>query len=279
MRSARSIVAVAAALLAGCGSSEPAPAQPAGEPAQPRRTASKDQPPEELAGVQAPGLVLVAPDARVGWAVEQATEAGGSKVVRRWAVVGETADSLHVEVRGHGCHAYVPGLEEMVLGLTMRRADGSVQHAVVGRPGTKGWEVRVGEATRPKVEEARGPTVQLAIGVFDAERVQDGRAVRWVGTVGSTKGLLLRYEGERTYELVEMPREEVLDIGGVAVTSRFAAYTNGQREWRTEDPVVAGVVGAIDDDGVRRAILRQETPFAVITTTKVQTDATAELRW
>lgn len=262
-------------VLAGCGSSEETP--PDARPARP--TAKRDQPPEELAQVQAPGLVLVAPDAKVGWAVEQVTEASGSKVARRWAVVGETADTLHVEVRGHGCHAYVPGLEELVLGLTVRRADGAVRRAVVGRPGTPGWEVRVAEAVRPAVERARGPTVQLAIGTFDADRVQDGQVVRWVGVVGSTRGLLLRYEGERTYELVEMPREEVLDVAGVAVKARFAAYTNGQREWSTDDPVVAGVVGAIDDSGARRAILRQETPFAVISTTKVQTDAQAELTW
>jgi hypothetical protein len=171
----------------------------------------------------------------------------------------------------------------MILGLTVKKADGTVTKAVAGKPGEAGKDVKIGPATPPaKAGEAPKGTPEsctIGIGTFDALKFENSGVTSWVGTSGATKDVLLKVQGQDGYELAELPKDEELDIGGTKVKTRYTAYTNGMKQWMTEDTVIACLFGGAAADGKRAGLARMETAQSKINITAVKTDAAPQLKW
>lgn len=237
--------------------------------------------------VQAPGRVMIGPDAKVGWMAERTTQASGQTLVESYAIVGEAGDSWKVESKSPTIDALAgsfPDLKGSLLGLVVRKADGVVTKAVIGKPGEAGKEIKIspaGDAPATTAPTGTPDRVTIKLGTFDAMKNETSGITTWVGTSGETKGILLKSAGmNQDYELAEMPKTETKDVGGVSVTTTGTSYTNGMKLWMTENEIIAGVFGAAAGEGGKRsALYRMESGGTTQEVTAVKTDAAPQLKW
>lgn len=238
--------------------------------------------------VQAPGTLPICPDAKVGWMVEQKLAQSGTTYVTNVAVVGEAGDSWLVESKNMSIEAMagsMEGLKGMLLGLTVRKSDGTVTKAVIGKPGEAGKEVKIMQMQTASTEAPAGTPdrVTIALGTFDASKVvhAGGAMTTWTGTSGETKGVLLKSAGSgQDYELAALPSKSTMDIGGVAVPVVETSYTNGMKTSVTDHEIIACLTGAAaGEDGKRWGLAKNESGGIVIEVTSVKTDAAPQLKW
>lgn len=243
---------------------------------------------DPLTFVNAPGNVWLGPDAKVGMMGEQSTEAGGTTSVMSYAIVGESGDSWLVESVHPSITAMAgsfPDLKGMILGLTVKKADGVVTKAVAGKPGEAGKDVKIGPAAAPQTAAAPKGTPDkctIGIGTFDAVKYENSGVNTWVGTSGAVKDTMLKMDGANGFELAEQPKDEDLDIGGTKVKCHYTAYTNGMKTWTTEDPLAATIFGgaaAATDGHKRMAVAKTEGKDYKMAITALKTDAKPQLKW
>lgn len=282
--------ALVVALTAGCGLFEPKPADGDGGGAQ-----QGEQPQAQGGGVdpttfvQAPGRVPVCSDAKVGWMAERTIKAEGSPqdLVESYAVVAETGDSWLIESRSPTIDAMAssfPALEGALMGLTVRKADGVVTKAVMGKPGEAGKEIKItpaGDSPATTADEGAPDRVTIGIGTFDAVKYVRGETTSWAGTSGETQGVLLKSQGGgQDYELAAAPKMATQDVGGVSVSTIETAYTNGMKMWMTDNEIIACILGGgAGADGKRTGQFRTESGGTVIAVTGLRTDAAPQLVW
>lgn len=243
---------------------------------------------DPLTFVNAPGNVWLGPDAKVGMMGEQSTEAGGTTSVMSYAIVGESGDSWLVESVHPSITAMAgsfPDLKGMILGLTVKKADGVVTKAVAGKPGEAGKDVKIGPAAAAQTAVAPKGTPDkctIGIGTFDAVKYENSGVSTWVGTSGAVKDTMLKMDGANGFELAEEPKDEDLDIGGTKVKCHYTAYTNGMKTWTTEDPLAATIFGgaaAATDGHKRMAVAKTEGKDYKMAITALKTDAKPQLKW
>ncbi len=262
--------------LLGCSSPEPAPDT---------KPTPEEQTRARAAQLLAPNHVLLGPGTKVGFAAARTLEGSGRVLEEELAVVGETATSWRVETRTPSLAVQqqsLPELERVLLGLTVRKTDGAVTQAVAGQPGRPVVSIGLlpGLAPRPEVAATDGVAepCTIALGTFDARRLDGQGTTTWTGTEGPVKDLVLRVDGDERYELAELPREESLEVGAGKLLCRRTAYTNGVTVWVTDDEVVANLFGSPVGAG-RLANARLTSTDATLSVTARRTDATARLQW
>lgn len=237
--------------------------------------------------VQAPGRLMVAPDAKIGWMAERTTQASGQTLVESYAIVGEAGDSWLIESKSPTIDAMAgsfPDLKGSLMGLTVRKSDGVVTKAVIGKPGEAGKEIKISPAGDVATTAAPAGTpdrVTIKLGTFDAMKNETSGITTWVGTSGETKGVLLKSAGNgQDYELAELPTTETKDVGGVSVSVTGLSYTNGMKLWMTDNQVIAGLFGGgAGADGKRTGMYRMESGGTTTEVTSVKTDAAPQLKW
>lgn len=236
--------------------------------------------------VQALGRVSVCADAKVGWMAQRTTDANGQKSVESYAIVGEAGDSWLVESESPtigALAAQFPELKGSIMGLTVRKADGVVTKAVLGKPGEAGKEIKimpVGD-TSTAAPEGTPDRVTIGIGTFDATKVTSGDVSTWTGTSGEVEGVLLKLQGSgQDYELSALPAKETKDVGGVSVETTALAYSNGLKIWTTDNEIIACIFGgASSSSGKRVGTFRTESGGTVTEITRLATDAAPQLKW
>lgn len=237
--------------------------------------------------VQAPGRVPVCPDAKVGWMAQRTTEASGQKLVESYAIVADAGDSWKIESQSPTIDAMAasfPDLKGALMGLTVRKSDGVVTKAVMGKPGEAGKEIKIaaaGDVAATTAPEGTADRVTIGIGTFDAMKHTSGDVTTWVGTSGETNGVLLKSQGgPQDYELSAMPKNDTKDVGGVSVQTTELAYSNGMKLWMTDNEIIACVFGGgATADGKRAGLFRSESGGAIIEVTGLKTDAQPQLKW
>ncbi|MBX3467662.1 MAG: hypothetical protein KF878_12325 [Planctomycetes bacterium] len=236
--------------------------------------------------VQAPGRVPVASDAKLGWMAERTTQASGQTLVESYALVGEDGDAWLVESKSPTIDAMAasfPDLKGALLGLTVRKADGVVTKAVLGKPGEAGKEVKIAPAGDAAGAPAEGTAdrVSIGLGTFDATKHTHGEVTTWVGSAGATQGVLLKSQGSgQDYELAEMPSKATKDVNGVSVNVTGLSYTNGLKLWMTDHQIIAAILGGgADASGKRVGMYRMESGGTVTEVTGLATDAKPQLKW
>lgn len=255
----------------------------------PSRGQDKDPPPapqapaapqaDPLTYLAAPGKVLLPGSPRVGWRVTQTSRAGQQALVTRWAIVGETADAWRVEHVSPSLQA-LAGSEELrgaVMGLLVRKQDGMVTRAVVGKAGEAGRSIRISEADQGQPEEA--PVVSeesLGVkgGTFRARKEahpQQGTAT-WVGLEGALREVVLKVEGPAPYELAQAP--EAVEVAGRKLLR--VRYTNGMGLDLSEDPIVAAFFPA---GGPGRGLWAMRGEGFELAISETGTDAAPTLKW
>lgn len=262
--------------LLGCSAPEPAPDA---KPTPDEQTRAR------AAQLLAPNHVLLGPGTKVGFLAARTLEGGGRVLEEQLAVVGETATSWRVETRTPSLAVQqqsFPELEHVLLGLTVRKADGAVTGAVAGAPGRPPVAIGLlpGVAPRPEVAATDGvpEPCTIALGTFDARRLDGQGTTTWTGTSGPTQDLVLKVAGEERYELAELPRDEALEVGAGTLRCRRTAYTNGVTVWVTDDEVVANLFGS-PVGRTQLANARLTSTDATLTITERRTDATPRLEW
>ena len=111
--------------------------------------------------VTAPGTVSVAADAKVGYAITQTFRGGGIEQRSHFAVVGEDAETFRVEHGGPGIDALaatLPELQGARMALVVRKSDGRVLEAWLGKPGEALRAIAIGPAAPPGSRGARMST-------------------------------------------------------------------------------------------------------------------------
>jgi hypothetical protein len=237
--------------------------------------------------VKAPGRIDIGPDVKVGQMVQR-TSNFGTPSVESYAVVGEDGDAWRIEAQSAtiaAMEASFPELKGAIMGLTVKKSDGTVTKAVAGKPGEAGKpiEIMAAQAPAPATQPAGTPeNVKIGIGAFDAKKYVQSGVTSWVGTAGDTNGVLIKMDGgttETRYELAEAPKMQEVDVGGHKVKTRYTAYTNGTKIWSTEDPIICGLFGATSTDGKRYGTYKMEMPSGKIEITAIKTDAAPQLKW
>lgn len=236
--------------------------------------------------VNAPSRLLLSPDAKVGYWAERVVTAGEQTFVERTAIVGETADAWLVESSSPAVTALVPSfpaLEGSLFALTVRKADGEVTQAGLAKPGQTPVDVAIAPAAGPlppAEPEGAPERVKLALGEFDAKRVEANQVVSWVGTAGDTKDVLLKVaggpEGFEGFELAALPTTEQRQLSGASIETRLVTYTNGMTLWMTSHPVVCALMG---DGKGKHAVLRMVTGETSLEVRGAGTDAKRQLTW
>jgi hypothetical protein len=229
----------------------------------------------------------VCPDAKVGWMAERTTEANGQKLVESYAVVADAGDSWKIESKSPTIDAMAasfPELKGALMGLTVRKADGVVTKAVMGKPGEAGKEIKIaaaGEAPATTAPTGTPDRVTIGIGTFDATKHTSGETTTWVGSSGDTNGVLLKSQGGgQDYELTAAPKQDTKDVGGVSVSTTELAYSNGMKLWMTDNEIIGCIFGGgATPDGKRVGLFRSEAGGAVTEVTGLKTDAQPELKW
>lgn len=237
--------------------------------------------------VQAPGRLTISPDAKVGWMAERTTQASGTTLVESYAIVGEAGDSWKVESKSPTIDAMAgsfPDLKGSLMGLVVRKADGVVTKAVIGKPGEAGKEIKIspaGDAPATTAPAGTPDRVTINLGTFDAMKNETSGITTWVGTSGETKNVLLKSAGNgQDYELEALPKTESKDVGGVSVNVVGTSYTNGMKQWMTDNEIIAGVFGmGAGEGGKRTAMYRFESGGTTQEVTSVKTDAAPQLKW
>lgn len=245
---------------------------------------AQDMDPTEF--VQAPGKVPLGPDVKVGWMAERTTQASGQTMVESYAIVGEDGDSWRVESSSPVISAMAssfPQLQGALLALTVRKSDGVVTKALLQKPGEAGKPVKITEAadmTPPTAAEGAPEQVTIGAGTFASKKHTQGGTSAWVGTEGDTKGVLLKVEGDQTFELTEAPKKATVDLNGTQVETIEASYTNGMKMTLTPHPVIAQIFGSGLKDGEQPVgLFGMEVNGMSMTVTAVKTDAAARLTW
>lgn len=260
--------------LLGCSTPDPAPEKPTPE----------EQTRARAARLLGPNHLFLGPGTKVGFLAARTLEGGGRLLEEQLAVVGETATSWLVETRNPSLAVQqrsFPELEHVLLGLTVRKSDGAVTKAVAGAPGQALSPIGLfpGVAPPPPVAtDGVAEVCSIALGTFDARRLDGQGTTTWTGTSGPTKDLVLKVDGEERYELAELPREEALEVGAGKLLCRRTAYTNGVTVWVTDDAVVANLFGS-PAGGAWLANARLTSTEATLTVTERRTDATPRLEW
>jgi hypothetical protein len=276
--------ALLVAATAGCGlfNSKPADEGKHGDGGQPTPQ-SNDVDPSTLD--LAPTKLPICADAKVGWLVERTTDLGGMTLTERYAVVGDTGDSWRVEARNQALEAMTvsyQNLQGMLLGLTVKKSDGTVTKAVIGKPGEPGKPARFAASSSGQTEAPQSAPDRVSIGALGTREAikttHPGGLVTWTGTTGDYKGLLLKSQGPGAdYELTAPPTKDSADVGGVSVSFVAASYSNGWQQAFTTHEVVACLTGTRTPDGV--ALFRAEIAGTRTAVTAIKADAKPQLAW
>lgn len=281
------VCALLLAVTAGCGLFD---SKPADQGQQGNGGASTQQQPSN-SGVDpstldlAPTKLPICPDAKVGWLVERTTDLGGMTLTERYAVVGDAGDAWQVEARNQALEAMTASfqnLKGMLLGLTVKKSDGTVTKAVIGKPGEAGKPAKFAAAAPAEPPQSAPERVSIgALGTLEAMKTTHaGGLVTWTGTTGDYKGLLLKSQGPNAdYELTGPPTQGSADVGGVSVNFVAVAYSNGWKQALTSHDVVACLTGAAGPDGKRLALFRAEMDAIKVAVTAIQADAKPQLAW
>jgi hypothetical protein len=232
--------------------------------------------------VKAPGMVPVAGNAAVGWTITQDATAGGQTSQTYYAVVGDAGDSWQVEHTNAGLTAMaasMPELKDMVIGLTVKKEDGTVTKAVLGKPGEAGKDIEIMAATATTAEAPQGvdEDVTIGLGSFPAKKFANEYMTSWVGNGGELDGVTLKVapaQGD-AYELSEMPSTETVDAGGTSVETTKYTYSDGSSQWHTTNEIVAAFFPA----GEGKGMFKMESASFSNAVTVVGTDAKPQLKW
>jgi hypothetical protein len=230
--------------------------------------------------------LMISPAARVGYLAEMTISSTSGTLVESYAIVGESGDSFRIESPRHpsvdALAASFPELKDQIIGWTVRKSDGLVTRAVVGRPGETGKEVKLIQVPQSAtVPQGVAERVSIGIGTFDATKTVAGDTTTWVGSSGDTQYILLKLMSpSATYELAEMPTKSTKDVGGVSVQVTETSYTNGMKMGTTDNEVIAALFfGGLTSDGRRLGRFRHEQSGTTSEITAVKTDATPQLKW
>lgn len=238
--------------------------------------------------IQATSPVPVTPDMKVGWHIKQEMKSSGQNMATSYSIVGETADSWQMEHMNPslaGMANSMPDLKGMIIGLTVRKEDGKVTKAVLGKPGEAGKEIKINEMTpgEAKAPEGTPEDVKLKIGTFPAKKFvndlgQAGKSTSWVGNGGGLDGVLLKSEGAGgSYELKKEPSDSTVKVGDTSLTVTEYAYTNGMTYWISAgDPIVAAFF-PYGKEG--RGIYKMTTDSTQMEVVELGSAAKPQLKW
>lgn len=282
------LCALLVAATTGCGLFNSKPADQGEQPGDGQQQQAQAQ---QQNGVDpstldlAPSKLLICADAKVGWVVERTTDLGGMTLKERYAVVGDTGDSWQVEARNQALEAMTASfrnLEGMLLGLTVKKTDGTVTKAVIGKPGEPGKPAKFAASAPTEAPQSAPERVSIgALGTLEASKTtHPGGLVTWTGTTGDYKGLLLKSQGPNAdYELTGPPTQDSADVNGVSVNFTAVTYSNGWRHAFTTHDVVACLTGAAGADGRRVALFRSDVGGSKMAITAILADAKPQLAW
>lgn len=229
--------------------------------------------------ITAPAKLWLLAEVKVGWLAEKTTRVSGRVEVERYAIVGEEEGCWRVEAwcpELSTVARHDPSLQGRLLGLTVRKADGIVISAVLGRPGEAGAPVRISSVVPgpPMDSPPQGvpDPVTIAGGEYAAIRRTQHGVTTWTGTEGATSGLLLklRQAGKEDLVLVAPPTPGVADVGGTTFDTVELVYSSGLKQSYTRHEVIVAIFGGL---------LRMESKTVHAEVTRVETDAAPQLIW
>lgn len=236
--------------------------------------------------IQAPPIIAVSPDFKVGWAIRQKLTTAYQSMDNYYAIVGESGSSWHIEHVGAsllGMAASYPDLKSMLMGLEVDKKSGLVSRAVLGKPGEKGKEIKVPAMPDiPKVDlpEPVDEDVTIALGTFPAKKYVTSYATTWTGVKGDLDEVLLRSDaGGQSYELAEHPSKNSTKISGFSLTLKVLKYTNGMEYWLAENEVVSAFFPMGEAGKTTLGIAKMVTTAATQEVTLIETDVKAQLKW
>ncbi len=236
--------------------------------------------------IQAPPIIAVSPDFKVGWAIRQKLTTAYQAMDNYYAIVGESGSSWHIEHVGAsllGMAASYPDLKSMLMGLVVDKKSGLVSRAVLGKPGEKGKEIKVPAMPNvPKVDPVEPVNVEvtIALGTFPAKKYVTKYATTWTGIKGDLEEVLLRNDaGEQSYELAEHPSKNSTDISGISLSLKVLKYTNGMEYWLAENEVVSAFFPMGEAGKTELGIVKMVTTAATQEVTLIETDVEAQLKW
>lgn len=230
--------------------------------------------------VTAPGTVSVAADAKVGYAVTQTFRGGGIEQRSHFAVVGEDAETFRVEHGGPGIDALaatLPELQGARMALVVRKSDGRVLEAWLGKPGEALRAIAIGPAAPPRTPPpAEEGELKLPWDTVPASIHKGPQGTQWIGREGELEGVLLKrtQAGGGGYELTAPPQAGEQQLGGETLATRTLTYSNGQVLVLADDPVVE----AFFPTGVG-GMLAMRTPQVAVEVSARSTQAQPTLRW
>jgi hypothetical protein len=238
--------------------------------------------------IQATSPVPVSPKMQVGWRIKQEMKASGQIMATSYAIVGESGDSWQMEHMNPGLAGMansMPDLKGMLIGLTVRKEDGKVTKAVLGKPGEAGKEIKIMEspAGAGKQPEGTDEDVKLGIGTYPAKKFvndlgQAGKTTTWVGNGGDLNGVLLKSDGAGgNYELSKEPSDSQVKVGEVSLTVTEYAYSNGMTWWIASGDPLVGAFFPYGADG--RGIFKMTTDGSQMEIVDLGTDAKPQLKW
>lgn len=225
--------------------------------------------------------------AKTGWSATQKMDSSGQVMNTSWAVVGESGDSWLVEHQNPAMAAMAKGY---IMGLTVRKEDGKVTKAVLGKPGEEGKPIKINE--NPPVEGQKGPEptnedVKIKLGTFPAKKYvnkfagADGKEqthTTWMGNGGELNNVLLKAEGPGgNYELSEMPEESQVKVGDSSLSVTKYAYSNGLVQWVATGSPVLAVFFPYGEDG--KSMFKMSTQGMTMEITEVSEAAKPQLKW
>jgi hypothetical protein len=273
-------------------SSAPSAAQTS-QPAQPPAPVAIDP----LQFVMAPSHFPLGEGVKVGMRVDTSTQTGGGAYTMSYfvAVVGDTKDAWMVETNQQiaGLVASFPQLKGVRLGLMVRKKDGKVLKAVVGKAGEEPKAAKSlpnASVISPSATSKPASTEEFALpsGKKVQANVTKGAGyTTWVGSKGTPlEGVVFKVSGTHlSYALKQDPSEEKLVVehtdakDGKLKRAKIPAwkmvYDNGQVTWTSSDPVVRalsyGQLLSEKTDG-KKLVYR-------VRITRVETKAKPSLLW
>lgn len=228
--------------------------------------------------VQAPGKLNIGKEAKVGYAVETLTKAGGQEYRVAIAIVGETDKAWKIET--NQVLAYLPQLKGIVLALEVRKSDGRVLKALAGKPGAELREVKIGKSYKSP-ETPEGKEVELTLktkasGPHKAKLVEVEGFKSYVGVEGELAGVLLKFEADAGgFELTAMPASKTLALGEKKLAVKVLSFSNDSEFTVTKDPVVAALQPYTENQG----LAAMKAGGTEIEVTKIASDAKPTLSW
>lgn len=239
--------------------------------------------------VTAPGKVDIGKGAKVGFMLKDEMTAGGQTMGSMTAIVADGGDVWHVEHVNAGLAAMansMPDLKGMIMGLVVNKADGKVTKAMLGKPGEKGKEIKIGDVydtPMQKGPEGTADTCKIKLGSFPAMKVVqkagDSTITSWAGTEGELEGVLLKSTGGGgDYELAEMPSTENVTAGDSVEVTKLK-YSNGMEWWLTNDAVVTAFKPWAAEKGPGTGMFAMKTKDSTQEVKEVSSKAAAQLKW